>query len=314
MRRLILIGAPTREGTGPKWLAAWLLALLAVGLPATVRAQVSADPRGAGHAVLRGQSPAISDDAVDLSIVAATLEQARQLASRAPGPQYSPSVVSVRLGATGRSRMISQVRPAVAQASMPAARGQNLPAEADWSRVGGLSPGTEVALRTEPNPSLRWDARLAAADADSVTVVRGDRLDGLPNPADDFVKALFESDPAFFGLSGVSRESQSLRVRVVAGDGVFVEGSRVADWTDITTRLESGDVVEVLTPRTWWSKGTGGLVGYFGGVMAGFAIGGRVGSGDGAAANGAFFGGLVGVVAGMTTGARPRVVYRRPTP
>jgi hypothetical protein len=137
------------------------------------------------------------------------------------------------------------------------------PSESDWSRVGELAPGAEIAVTIRGSPSgSRYFVR---TDQSAITVLN---LTG-PTLPDTARRALRELASRGL-LAGIQQSGTLQQDKVSVGrDGVFVANRRVADLGQVVTTIARTDVATIRGPVV----ARGSVLGTVLGGWLGFSIG-----------------------------------------
>jgi hypothetical protein len=194
-------------------------------------------------------------------------------------------------------------------------------ADAEWSRVRKLAPGTEIIVTIEgAQPVGRHVVRV---DESSLTLLNvADPL--LPAAAKNVLRGVASNHPEHFSAAKQG-ETFFLEKRVrLRQDGVFVGDRKVADLGQVVEHVARNDVAEIKTRkrgRGLWGH-LGPLGGYFvgamsGGYIVGFgcqAVEGRDRCDTGAFLAGSLMGGITGGLYGFRAARREteQVIYLAP--
>jgi len=166
-------------------------------------------------------------------------------------------------------------------------------ADANWSRVRKLAPGTEIIVTVKGSPVTEW--YFVAANESDLTVLHLTDP-SLPVAARDILRDMAAIHPDYFAVADKRGSFVNGAVRV-APDGVFVADRKVADLAQVVEIIAQSAVAEVKTRQR--GRGVWGHLG----PLGGFFVGGMAGGVTGAFACHCDTGGfLVGMMVGGITG------------
>jgi hypothetical protein len=232
------------------------------------------------------------------------------MAGQAPQAGNAPAKATARLDQTALAGSFDRAvrREAVRLAAVQSGGG---PAEANWSRVRKIAPGTELTLTVKGSPPGAQRYFVAGDDSDLTVLNVADP--GLPAATRDVLRGVALRHPGDFPAAQQGRQITLGKGVRMGPDGVFVSDRKVADLRRIVEEIARDDVGEVTTQARgrgiWGHLGSGG--GFYVGAMAGGLTGGfgvgltcQAGGGHGDACEGPFLtGAFVGEIAGAIAGA-----------
>ena len=164
-------------------------------------------------------------------------------------------------------------------------------ADAEWSRVRKLPPGTAIIVGLEDAP--RADRYFVAADEIDLTVLNVTALD-LPSAARNVLRDVASRHSDYF-RAAQRGDTFHLEQRVSLGpDGVFVADQKVAELAQVVEEYGRLDIAEITIAGTTSNPVGCALAAYYGGAVVGALPGALIGGAAGRDTGPALLGMMVG--------------------